>query len=341
MYPPVQPWRLFAGALVVLLAACADATPLLPPRPVPAGAARQAVECRVNVPRAEMDCAAASAPPGPAADRMVGGQDVYVRLSSSGTGYDSLAMVLRSDVTVENLMSRPLGTPDGSTATGVRVFFHSGPAATGGSGQVTVANADGVSTFTAAEQPYFVYPQILSTYRISSPRTWLFNVPPTVTTFRFVVYVSAAMPDDGAPLLDCVWTGASSAEWQSGGNWQQGAPPDSGSAVSIPGPNLLAGGRMPQLSSDADVMHLRIAAGSSLDLGGHTLRVRGNLDVAGSITGGPVQLIGAEMSIRGPLPSLRIRGRAVQQGVARLRGALSIIDGSLATDGHALSIDIP
>jgi hypothetical protein len=340
MHPPAPPRRLLPAA-VLLLAACADAAPLLPPRPAEPDAARQAMECRVSVAQARMECAPASPPGGPSADRMVGGQDVYVKLASSGTAYDAGAGIFRTDVTVESLLSQAIGTTDGVGVTGVRVFFHSGPTTTGGAGLVGVENSDGTATFTAEEQPYFLYPEILPPYHISAPRTWRFTVPASVQSFAFTVYVSAPMPNGSGPLLDLVWTGASSASWQDSANWQRRRVPDSTSVVAIPSASLLPGGRMPEISADLDVMHLRVGTGSSVDLGGHSLRVRGNLDVVGTITGGPMQLTGPGVVFQGAMPSLQVKGRAAQQGAARVRGPLSIRDGSLATRSQPLSIDIP
>ena len=106
------------------------------------------------------------------------------------------------DVTVQNLIPQPLGTNDGTTPTaqGVQVFFNSGPTVTSGTGAISVANADGHSTFTSANQPYFQYSGIalgadgiLTQNETSGAKTWQLSVAPTVTTFEFVVYVSTAI----------------------------------------------------------------------------------------------------------------------------------------------------
>jgi hypothetical protein len=76
---------------------------------------------------------------------------------------------------------------------GIRIFFAAGPNVTSGSGLITVAG-DGIGTFTGANQPYFQYSTVLDQFEISSPKTWQLTMPPTVTTFDFILLVSAAVP---------------------------------------------------------------------------------------------------------------------------------------------------
>jgi hypothetical protein len=103
-------------------------------------------------------------------------------------------------VTVQNLIGQALGTTDGSSlhADGVRVFFHTGPSVTSGTGTVTVSNASGTGTFTGSNQPYHQYDEILATGEVSQAKTWTWDVDPTVVTFEFTVYVWAPIQyDDG------------------------------------------------------------------------------------------------------------------------------------------------
>jgi len=96
---------------------------------------------------------------------------------------------------VQNLMDQPIGTTDGVTAdSSVRVFFHSGPTATGGSGSVSVANPDGTGAFTATGQPFFRYPGMLAPLETSAAKHWAFTVEAGVTTFAFTLLVSAPAP---------------------------------------------------------------------------------------------------------------------------------------------------
>src|SRR5437667_320710 len=134
------------------------------------------------------------------ADLVLGGQGTYVALRSSNVSYSLPTQTFRADVTVENLIAEPLGTPNGSTVTGVYVFFHSGPTVVGGTGTVTVANADGRGTFTSASEPYLLYDQVLQTGPLSAPRTWRWSVPATVTSFVFQVFVDAQLPEEHTVL---------------------------------------------------------------------------------------------------------------------------------------------
>src|SRR5690606_37515361 len=123
---------------------------------------------------------------------IVGGQGENVRLSSSDVKYDVGAHLFSAAVTVENLILQALGTEDGETeaAEGVRVFYHSLPAVTGGEGVVAVANADGHDLFTGTGQPYDRY-EMLEAGQVSAPRTWTWAVPETVESFDFSFFVSA------------------------------------------------------------------------------------------------------------------------------------------------------
>jgi alpha-tubulin suppressor-like RCC1 family protein len=83
-----------------------------------------------------------------------------------------------------------LGTPNGTTTTGFRIFFHSGP--TNG---VTVNNADGRARFTASNQPFFEYMQKLDVLEVSGSRKWEFQLN-GATSFRFTVAVRTKLPDE-------------------------------------------------------------------------------------------------------------------------------------------------
>lgn len=163
---------------------------------------------------------------------IVGGQNLYVKLTSS-----NVVVVpggnFSFDVTVQNLIPQPLGTTDGTTphANGVRVFFHSGPTnTTAGApgGMVSVSNPDGTGTFTGTNQPYFQYSGtalgpdgILSQNETSNTRNWVISRSGGVNTFVFTVYVAAevqypdgwislypvAAPTDRTPGLrsDTLW----------------------------------------------------------------------------------------------------------------------------------------
>lgn len=183
------------GALAALavLAACSErgGVTLPPENPAPA-APLAAISCTASVQGGRVQCADASGPAGARADRIIGGQHVNVLVSSSNVAYDSVAQEFSFDVTVQNLMVQRMGS-DGVTVKGLKVFFASGPNTTGGTGVGSVKNADGVDAFTGSFQPYFQYPQALGPQATSASKHWVLNVPRTVQTFSFTLYVSAPL----------------------------------------------------------------------------------------------------------------------------------------------------
>jgi hypothetical protein len=330
--------------LPLIAAACVDGSPTLPTPQNPASVAIPALQCNVNVQAQTLTCTAPDPTPlgnAIAANRIVGGQDVNVKLTGSDITYDSQTEIFSLNVTVQNLMRQAIGTPDGSTVQGVRIFFAQGPTAYP-SGTVTVANPSGTAFFTEPDQTYFEYMQILQPYEISSPLTWMFNMPAGVSGFTFVVYVSAAMPNEMLTLLDRVWTGASDNAWLNTGNWRNGLLPDSASSVSIPPDSMLAGSSTPTLSADAQLTHLGVGFGSVLNLSGYTLTAWGNVDAPGTISGGVLRLGGPTSLLRGRVPSLIVNAPTELQGSTVASGAVSVSDASLVVTGSApLSISLP
>jgi hypothetical protein len=184
--------RIHAAALAALLgaAACSDG-PLAggpPPLPLPDDL-RAALSCTAYVHAGRVECDAAEEAAGAFANRILGGQNVNLRLASANVAYDSAAERFGMDVTVQNLLVQQMGTADGLDSAGVVVFFASGPTTTAGSGQVTVRNADGEGAFTDFGQAYFHYPEVLPLNAVSAARRWEFTAPPTVQSFVFRVYV--------------------------------------------------------------------------------------------------------------------------------------------------------
>lgn len=193
----VRALPLAAGA--ALLAACADGILVdRAPASAPPPNALAAYDCVVDV-RTGMACRSAAPSAGDARGVIIGGQNTYLRLTSSNGAYDAGIEIFQVDVTVQNLLNEAIGTPDGTLPDpeGIQVFFASGPTVTGGSGSVSVANADGTGFFLAADQPYFAYPEVLAKDQVSAAKTWQFSVPGTVTSFAFRVYVETEVQ----PLL--------------------------------------------------------------------------------------------------------------------------------------------
>src|SRR6266699_1802496 len=159
-------------AVAAFGAACSDHITSAPAR-VP-GSSDRVVTCQGDVAARTLSCGMSSAPapvgspPGFSADLIVGGENIDVLLQSTNVSYDPATQIFQADVTVQNLLTPTLGTPDGNSVSGVKVFFHAGPSVVSGSGAVTVANADGAGTFTGTNQPYFLYGQTLPTGQVST-----------------------------------------------------------------------------------------------------------------------------------------------------------------------------
>ncbi|HSU17252.1 hypothetical protein [Longimicrobium sp.] len=196
----------FSGALALaVLGACGDrsAAPVGPEAPsnAPPASAVEALTCKASRRTLVLSChAAGPVNAGTSAQRIVGGQGVYIRLRSGNVTFDSATQVLSADVTVQSLASEWLGTPDSTTVTGIRVFFSQGPVVVAGQGEVAVADPDGYDTFTASTQPYYSYPVIVKPLEVSPARTWRFQLSPGVEQFSFGVYLSTEVTGHGAQL---------------------------------------------------------------------------------------------------------------------------------------------
>lgn len=188
-----------AFGLALLAVACTDQKspvgPGEPPTPGPGGPGApstiQAISCTGSTKSLQITCAAAE-PDGNGNFMLLGNQNVNVTLASSNANYNAGLGRLTFDVTVRNRIGQPLGTTDGTTLdpTGVRVFFHQGPTVTSGSGVITVVS-DGTDVFLGASQPYYQYNEVLSEFELSPVKQWRLDMPNTVETFSFLLYVSA------------------------------------------------------------------------------------------------------------------------------------------------------
>jgi hypothetical protein len=132
------------------------------------------------------------------ADQAIGGaQGTYVTFVAGSYAFDTITNIFSFGATLQNNLREPLGTPDGTTVTGVKIFLLD-LYASSGSGSVSVANADGTGNFTAPNQPYFLYNQIVSPQQVSMSRTWEIAVAPTVNDFSFDVESYAGFPAESS-----------------------------------------------------------------------------------------------------------------------------------------------
>ena len=140
---------------------------------------------------------------GTAGNAIVGGEGLYVNVTTTNTTYNSGTQILQGTVTVQDLTTQPFGTADGETPStnGIQIFFDELPTVTAGSGVVTVANPSGVGTFTQTGEPYFQYPGLLPSNATSPGAVWQFSMPTTVSNFTSLVYVATELPNNNASVI--------------------------------------------------------------------------------------------------------------------------------------------
>jgi hypothetical protein len=148
-----------------------------------------------------------------------GAPAAYVKFFSIDLARDGGAHTWQFAAYVQNLLKQPIGTLNGATVKGVRVFI-TDVHATAGTGTVSVANADGAAAFKAENQPYFNYNQIIAPSGVSGIKRWKFNVPSTVTAVSMSILISTdfpaeqtvfAIPPDSEPTwfsVDSNWSGS-------------------------------------------------------------------------------------------------------------------------------------
>lgn len=189
-----------------LLSACAERPVVVPEIAALPGGLAQRIQCAADLKTGKVQCA--SATPDANLTITLGGQGSYIDLTAENATY--AGGVFAADFRVRNLTGQPLGTSDGNSTIGLKAFIASGPTVTSGSGIVSVGNADGVGAFTAANQPYFFYNEILHVFSgQTSAKAWHFNAPATVNTFTFTVLVQTVTPREVGVLRWSVERGRS------------------------------------------------------------------------------------------------------------------------------------
>ena len=183
--------------LLAFAAACADAgsptaTPTVAAGPV---AELAKLDCTVTVATGALSCAGAPSSPGGANRVLIGGGNGnYVYLQASNNTYSAVDSIYRMDVTVQNLLPQAMGTTDGTTldAGGIKILFYTEPYPSSGdlSGELEL---EGVSrgVYMTGDQAYYQYDEVLQANATSAPMQWQIRKPPSVTGFRFIVYVLA------------------------------------------------------------------------------------------------------------------------------------------------------
>jgi hypothetical protein len=168
-----------------------------------------------------------------AQDVVLGKQKVNVQLNISSPSFNSSTHIFSLNASITNLLAQPIGTTDGTTTTaaGTRVYFTSGPTASGGTGVVFVLNPSGFGSFQGNTVAYFQYTPLIESGDTSAVKTWQFLFSPSATGMSFSVDVDAAVPAQNSVLrwivlrqgltsneLDGVWCNTASDIWAVGLN---------------------------------------------------------------------------------------------------------------------------
>jgi hypothetical protein len=228
--------RTFCITLFALIAAaCSDGVNMVSPHAVaaPSGprVSRTTLACTATLHPQMVVCKPAAAGGGSAATAasspirkniIVGKQNVYVFLNLTNFAYSN-TNVFSFNATVQNLMTQPIGTQNGTAVAGggVDVFFTNGPFVACGTGTVSAVGTS-TGTFTASGQQYYQYNQIIKPDSTSAIKTWSFQLSPSVCGFNFYVEVSGDLPAEGSVLR---WTVAHQGVTpnQLNGVWQDNA----------------------------------------------------------------------------------------------------------------------
>ena len=187
-----------------MLTACRETeVPLQPepPAPPPADTTNTTVTrftpvvCTVNVAERKTRC---GAPEGAVSnnDLIVGGQGRYIDVETGGDSYNINTQQYSFSIAVRNRIGQKMGTTDGliSDPRGVRLFFADGPNLMSGAGAIDLMTVDGYGNYTGGQQPYLnMTGGILEKNAISSPRFVIFQMPGTVTSFSYTVYVATVV----------------------------------------------------------------------------------------------------------------------------------------------------
>jgi hypothetical protein len=184
---------LAVAALLLAAAACDDATapsPGLAPRVegiAPGERLLGTVTCHVDMVAQISKCGDLAPAGGASQTRVNLTTSHFTLLTAFSFTSGGIANFYNS---VQNDIGQDIGTHNGIQSDSIRAFV-SAINVTGGSGSVTAYNHAGTGTFTAANQPYWEYREIVQPTAQTAGQYWQFSVPGTVTAWNYTVGVSA------------------------------------------------------------------------------------------------------------------------------------------------------
>ena len=106
---------------------------------------------------------------------------------------DTVNQVWSFDAFLHNALEQSVGTLNGTTVTGSRIYV-TAISATQGTGTVRLINPNGIGNLTAPNQPYFTYNQIVAAGANSNAKLWEVSVPNTVTAVNMDILMTTDFP---------------------------------------------------------------------------------------------------------------------------------------------------
>ena len=197
-----------AVSCLLLALACQDVERVSAPIRTPAGAQAGAgptlmlaLRCTLSRSASTVSCAPASShAPGVSANVILSATGTYAQFVPFNLVKDTVKQIWSFDAFLHNFMQQSIGTLNGTTVTGSKVFV-TDIEATQGTGTVSIINADGTGDFTAPNQKYFNYNQIVAAGANSLAKLWKVSVPNTVTAVNMDILMSTDFPAEQTVTL--------------------------------------------------------------------------------------------------------------------------------------------
>ncbi len=160
------------------------------------------VTCTFSRRASTVSCAPAAPPraAGVSADVILSPTGTYATFVPFNLVKDTVSQVWSFDAFLHNALQQAIGTLNGHTVTGSRIYV-TDIGATQGSGTVHIINPDGIGNLTAPNQPYFTYNQIVAAGANSNAKLWKVSVPNTVTAVNMDILMTTDFPAEQTVTL--------------------------------------------------------------------------------------------------------------------------------------------
>lgn len=161
-----------------------------------------AVTCTLSRNSSTISCAPATARRGPgvSGNVILAPTGTYVQFVPFNLVKDTVKQIWSFDAFLHNLLQQSIGTLNGTTLTGSKIYV-TAISATQGTGMVSIINPDGIGNLTAPNQPYFNYNQIVAAGANSLAKLWKVSVPNTVTAVNMDILMSTDFPAEQTVTL--------------------------------------------------------------------------------------------------------------------------------------------